>query len=59
MNTKKSHKIFSLVMLILIVGSIATAAVVSTYNVIEYQHQLKQAEESQAAESEVTISEAN
>ncbi len=49
MNTKRSHKIFSLVMLILIVSSIVASASLAIYNVYDYKHQQKLQEEALAA----------
>lgn len=54
MNTKRSHKIFSLVMLILIVSSIVASASLAIYNVYDYKHQQKLQEEAYAALAEAT-----
>lgn len=45
MNTKRSHKIFAIVMLVLMVGSIVASAGVALYNVVDYKAQKKAQEE--------------
>lgn len=49
MNTKKSHKIFSLIMLILIISSIVATASVAIYNIYDYKHQQTLREEALSA----------
>lgn len=49
MNTKRSHKIFSLVMLILILGSIVASAGIGIYNVYNIKHQMKLIDEATAS----------
>lgn len=39
MNTKKGHKLFALIMLILIVASVVATAVVTAYNVYDFKKQ--------------------
>lgn len=41
MNTKKSHKLFSLVMLILIVGTVVASASIAAYNIYDYKKEQK------------------
>lgn len=41
MNTKKSHKIFSLIMLVLIVASVVASAGIAVYNIYEYNKEMK------------------
>ncbi len=57
MNTKRSHKIFSLVMLILILGTVVASAALALYNVYDYKHQQKLQEEAYAALAEAAASE--
>lgn len=45
MNTKKSHKIFAIVMLVLMVGSVVASAGLALYNVVDYKEQQKAKEE--------------
>lgn len=52
MNSKKSHKLFSLTMLILIVGSIVLGTVISLWNVYEVKHERKMREDAIAAMTE-------
>lgn len=54
MNTKKSHKIFSLVMLILIVATVVAATAVAVYNMYDYKQQQKAYDELLSATSEVS-----
>ncbi len=54
MNTKRSHKIFSLVMLILIVATVVAATAVAMYNVYDYKQQQKAYDELLSAASEVS-----
>ncbi|WOO88235.1 hypothetical protein R2F61_04735 [Mollicutes bacterium LVI A0078] len=58
MNTKRSHKIFSLVMLILIVATVVATAILSAYNVYEYKQQQKLQEAAYAAIEESASEEA-
>lgn len=48
MNTKKSHKIFSLIMLILILSSVVATTSVAIYNVYDFKHQEKLNDEAQS-----------
>lgn len=52
MNTKRSHKIFSLVMLIMITATVVASAGLAIYNVYDYKHQKKLQEEAYAALAE-------
>ncbi len=49
MNSKRSHKIFALVMLIMIVASVVATAALSIYNVYDYKHQQQLKEDALAA----------
>ncbi len=57
MNTKRSHKIFALVMLILIVASAVATAAVAAYNVYDYKQQQKAYDELITAASETSSEE--
>lgn len=49
MNTKRSHKIFSLIMLVLIVATVVASASVAIYNIYEYKQQMKLQEDMYSA----------
>lgn len=39
MNSKKSHKIFAFIMLVLIIGTVVASALITSYNMYKYKQQ--------------------